>query len=58
MVFSILNACVPEHKMKDVKEDVSSERESIWSDVGLMIFGRVLTNSLTLGLGFVVHLLV
>ncbi len=57
-LFLILNACVPEHKMEDVKEDVRSETESIWSDVGLLIFGRVLTNSLTLGLGFVVHLLV
>jgi hypothetical protein len=57
-LFIILNACVPEHKMEDLKEDVRSETEEIWSDVGLMIFGRVLTNSLTLGLGFVVHLLV
>jgi hypothetical protein len=55
MVFSILNACIPEHKMEDVKEEVRSETESIWSDVGVMIFGRVVTNSLTLGLGVVVH---
>lgn len=58
MVFSILNACVPEHKMEDVKEEVRSETEGIWSDVGVMIFGRVVTNSLTLGLAFGVHLLV
>ena len=57
-VFIILNACIPEHKMEDVKEEVSSETESIWSDVGIMICGKVLTRSLTLGLGFVVHLLV
>jgi hypothetical protein len=57
-LFIILNACVPEQKMEDVKEEVRSETESIWSDVGLMIFGRVRTNSLTLGIGFAVHLLV
>jgi hypothetical protein len=57
-VFIILNACIPEHKMQDVKEEVRSETESIWSDVGIMIFGKVLTRSLTLGLGFAVHLLV
>jgi hypothetical protein len=57
-VFIILNACVPEHKMEDLKEDVRSETEGIWSDVGILIFGRVLSRSLTLGLGFVVHLLV
>jgi hypothetical protein len=44
--------------MENVKEEVRSETESIWSDIGLMIFGRVLARSLTLGLGFVVHLLV
>jgi hypothetical protein len=58
MVFSILNACVPEHKMEDLKEEVHSETEGIWSDVGWMIFNRVISRSLTLGIGFAVHLLV
>ena len=57
-IFIILNACVPEHKMQDVTEEVRSETESVWSDLGLMIFGRVVSRSLTLGLGFVVHLLI
>jgi hypothetical protein len=58
ILFIILNACVPEQKMEDVKEEVRSETESVWSKIGWMIFGRVLARSLTLGLGFVVHLLV
>jgi len=57
-LFIILNACVPEHKIQEVQEDVRSQTEGIWSDLSLMIFGRVLSRSLTLGLGFVVHLLV
>ena len=57
-LFLILNACVPEHKMEELKEEVPSETEGIWSDVGLMIFGRVVSRSLTLGIGFLVHLLV
>ncbi len=57
-LFIILNACVPEHKMEDLKVEVGSETESIWPDVGWMIFNRVVSRSLTLGLGFVVHLLV
>lgn len=57
MLFIVLDACVPEHKMEDLKEYVRVEKEGIWADVGLMIFGKVITNSLTLGLGFVVHLL-
>jgi len=48
-LFIILDACVPEQKMPDVKEDVRSETEGIWSDLGVMIFGRVLSRSLTLG---------
>ena len=56
-LFIILNACVPEHKMEEVKDEVRSETESIWSDVGVMIFARVVATSLTLGLGFVVHML-
>lgn len=58
MLFIVLDACVPEHKMGDLKEEVRSETEGIWSDLGLMIFGRVVSRSLTLGLGFVVHLLI
>ena len=56
-LFIILNACVPEHKMEEVKEEVSTETKSIWSDVGMMIGGRVVAASVTLGLGFVVHML-
>ncbi|PYU66766.1 MAG: hypothetical protein DMG52_35500 [Acidobacteria bacterium] len=44
--------------MTAVGEQVPSETEGIWSDVGLMIFGRVVSRSLTLGIGFLVHLLV
>ncbi len=58
VLFIILNACVPEHKMEDLKVEVGSETESIWSDVGWMIFNRVISRSLTLGIGVVVHLLV
>jgi len=58
LAFSILNACVPEYKMEDLREELRSQTEGIWSDVGVMIFGNVLTNSLTLGLGFAVHMLV
>jgi hypothetical protein len=57
-LFTILDACVPEQKMEEVKEEIRSQTEGIWLDLGLTIFGRVLSRSLTLGLGFVVHLLV
>ncbi|HLZ52113.1 MAG TPA: hypothetical protein VKP61_15305 [Candidatus Acidoferrum sp.] len=54
----VLDACIPEHKAKDVREETRSEAEGIWSDIRLLLFSRVVGSSLTLGLGFVVHLLV
>ena len=57
-LFIALDACVPEHKSEEVREEVRSETEGIWTAVGIMIFGKVLSRSLTLGLGFVVHLLI
>lgn len=58
LLYIVLDACVPEHKMEVVKEYVSSEKEQIWAEMGVYIFGVVAARTLTLGLGFVVHLLV
>lgn len=57
-LFITLDACIPEHKTEEVREEVRSETEGIWTDVGIMIFGRVVSRSLTLALGFVVHSLI
>jgi hypothetical protein len=57
-LFIALDACLPEHKTKEVREEVRLETEGIWTDISTMIFGRVVSRSLTLGLGFVVHLLI
>lgn len=56
-LFIALDACLPEHKAKDVREDVRTETEGIWTDIGAMIFGRILSRSFTLGIGFVIHIL-
>jgi hypothetical protein len=56
-LFIVLDACVPEQKMEDLKEAVRSQTEGIWLDIGSAIFGKVVSNTLSLGLGFVVHLL-
>ncbi len=57
-LFIVLDACVPEDKAEEVREEVRSETEGLWTDVGVMIFGKVFSRSLALGLGFVVHLLI
>jgi hypothetical protein len=56
-MFIFLQLCVHEQNIEDLRESLRSETESIWSDLGLTIFNRVLVISLTLGLGFVVHVL-
>jgi hypothetical protein len=56
-LFIVLDTCVPEHKMEDLKEAVRSETEGIWFDISWMIFGKIIGASLTLGLGFAIHLL-
>ena len=53
-----LDACIPEHRAEEVREEVRLETEGIWTDIGIMISGKVLSRSLTLGIGFVVHLLI
>ena len=57
-LFIVLDACLPEHKTEEVREEVRLETEGIWTDISTMIFGRVVSRSLTLGLGFVVHFLI
>ena len=53
-----LDACLPEHKAEEVREEVRQETQGVWTDIGIIIFGKVVSRSLTLGLGFAVHLLV
>jgi hypothetical protein len=58
MLYTVLDACVLEQKMEEVREYVRGEGEQIWAEAGLHIFGVVAMRTLTLGVGFAVHLLV
>jgi len=58
ILYTVLDACVPEHKMEELKEYVRGENEQIWMEAGLFIFMLVVGRTLALGIGFVVHLLV
>jgi hypothetical protein len=57
LLYIVLDACVPEHKMEEVKEYVSREKAGIWAEAGLHIFNVIVVRTLALGLGFAVHLL-
>ena len=57
LLYIVLDACVPEHKMEEVKEYVSGEKEQIWVETGFHIVNVIGARTLALGLGFAVHLL-
>ena len=55
-VLKMLDACVPEEKRVDVQEALKQEAETgIWIDAGSMVFGQVVGNTLTLGIGWAIH---
>ena len=51
----MLDACVPVDKREEVIEELKGFEEEIWWKAGWQVFGQVMTNSLTLGIGFVVQ---
>lgn len=57
VVAVMLDACVPANRRDEVNEQLTTFSERMWYDAGWKVFGRLLTNVLTLGLGFVVHML-
>lgn len=57
VITTVLDACVPDEKKEDVKSELDEMEKQVWWDMGLKVFGQVFANSVTLGIGFVVHLL-
>jgi hypothetical protein len=58
VLMTTLEHCVPEHKKEDLKQELKDnfgdEMTDMWASVGASVLG----NSITLGFGFVIHLLV
>jgi hypothetical protein len=52
----MLLACVPSEKMHDVMAELKEHEKSIWSKVKWHIFGQFAGSTITLGIGFVVHM--
>ena len=57
IVAVMLDACIPADKQEQVIEELKRFEEEIWWRAGFKMFGQITTNSLTLGIGFVVHVL-
>jgi hypothetical protein len=54
-LFLVLNACVPDHKNEELREELKQKSEGVWGQFGLHIFGRLAGYTVTLALGWVVH---
>lgn len=57
VVAIMLDACVPAERREEVMEQLTEFTKQIWYEAGWKLFGKLLGNSMALGLGFVVHLL-
>jgi hypothetical protein len=55
IVAAMLDACVPDDKREQVMEQLQEFTEEIWYQAGWKVFGQIITNSIALGIGFVVH---
>jgi hypothetical protein len=54
-LFSIVQACVPEHKNEGVREELKERTEGLWGEIGISMFSQLAGYALTLGLGWLIH---
>jgi hypothetical protein len=52
-----IDACVPEEKRKEVDQRLEDLKGQVWIDASLSVFGQVMGDTLTLVIGFIVHVL-
>lgn len=57
IVATMLDACVPTEKRGDVMEQLAEFKDQLWYEAGWAVFGQIITNTITLGVGFAVHIL-
>ena len=56
-LMTAIEACIPEDRKEFVREELESQRKEIWIDMGGMIIGVAVGNTVALGVGFIVHVL-
>ena len=55
MLYKVLDYCVPEEKMENVKVMIEEEKEIVWVEIGVSVLSRVVGITVTLVLGWFVH---
>jgi len=58
ILFSAIEACVPDHNREMLAATIEEHKENIWTDAFAAAFGQVAGNTLTLALGFGLHVLI
>jgi hypothetical protein len=53
--FKMLYAAVPGEQRPEIDRNMKDEAENVWMKVGFDIFGNLIGNTVTLGLGWTVH---
>jgi hypothetical protein len=53
----MVDTCVPDNMREYVKDELEEENSKMWLDIGTTLFGRVVGNTITLCVAFVVHIL-
>ena len=51
----MLYACIPYEKKEEIDSELKEENESVWMKIGTEIFGKVVGNTVTLGIGWAIH---
>jgi hypothetical protein len=53
----MVEACVPEEQRVDIKEKLEDLGSDMWYTAGSAIFGRIVSNTVALGFGFLITVL-
>lgn len=52
---TVLDSCIPEDKREFVHDEIKSQTEGAWLELGINIFSEFVGMTLTLGIGFAIH---
>jgi hypothetical protein len=58
IAFEVLDACVPENRIAEVRAKIADQVDEFWASAGIAAFTRILGNTITLGFGWIVASLI
>jgi hypothetical protein len=58
LLLSVIELCVPNENREKLGEIVQTIKDNFWNDIRIKIFGQFVGNTVTLGLGFMLHVFI